>query len=166
MVTASTYKKEPFFGTATRLTYLCEILLSLAARYKWELQAWAVFPNHYHFVAVSPERVSTLAKFVGHLHTVTTKAINKEDDAAGRKVWFQYWESRITYQRSYLARLNYVHTNAVKHGLVRKAEQYQWCSASWFERNAKRSFCETVMRMRTEGVRIEDDFVVSPREIE
>jgi putative transposase len=166
IVTASTYQKQPFFYSQKRLTYLCEALLELAIRYGWKLEAWAVFPNHYHFIATSPKRVATLAKFVGHLHGVTAKEINNEDDAAKRKVWFQYWESRISYQRSYLARLNYVHSNAVKHGLVRKAEQYQWCSAGWFQRNAKRSFYETVMRMRTEGIRIEDDFVVSPKEIQ
>lgn len=166
IVTASTYQKQPFFNSQKRLTYLCGALVDLAIRYGWKLEAWAAFPNHYHFIATCPGRVSTLAKLVRHLHAVTAKEINEEDDAAGRKVWFQYWESRITYQRSYLARLNYVHSNAVKHGLVRKAEQYQWCSAGWFQRKAKRSFYETVMRMRTEGVRIEDDFVVSPKEIE
>ncbi len=166
MVTASTSQKQPFFNSQKRLTYLCETLLGLAVRYGWKLEAWAVFPNHYHFIAISPERVSSLARFVGHLHAATAKRINEEDDAAERKAGFQYWESRITYQRSYLARLNYVHSNAVKHGLVRRAEQYRWCSAGWFQRNAKRSFYETVMRMRTEGIRIKDDFIVSSTEIE
>ena len=35
--------------------------------------------------------------------------------------------------KSYLARLNYVHQNPVKHGLVRVANQYRWCSAAWLE---------------------------------
>ncbi len=166
MVTAATYEKRPFFNSQKRLTYLCETLLSLAVRYGWKLEAWAVFPNHYHFIAISPEGVSSLAKFVGHLHTVTAKEINEEDDAAKRKVWFQYWESRITYQRSYLARLNYVHSNAVKHGLVRRAEQYEWCSVGWFQRNARRSFYETVMRMSSDGINVRDDFIVSQADIE
>ena len=80
-------------------------------------------------------------------------------------VWFQYWDSRITYERSYLARLNYVHSNAVKHGLVRKAEEYEWC-AGWFQRKAERPFYETVMRMRSEGISIKDDFTVAPEDFE
>ncbi len=166
MVTAATYEKQPFFNSQKRLTYLCETLLDLAVRYGWKLEAWAVFPNHYHFIAISPERVSTLAKFVGHLHAVTAKEVNEGDDAVKRKVWFQYWESRITYHRSYLARLNYVHSNAVKHGLVRRAEQYEWCSAGWFQKNARGSFYETVMRMSSDGINVRDDFIVSQADIE
>lgn len=166
IVTAGTYRKHPFFGSAERLSYLCETLLQLAAVHGWKLEAWAVFPNHYHMVATSPERASRLRRFISHLHTVTAKGINGQDKAPGRKVWFQYWESRITYQRSYLARLNYVHLNAVKHGLVRQPERYEWCSAAWFQRRAKRPFYETVTRMRSEGVEIKDDFIVSPREVE
>jgi len=142
------------------------MLLQLASRYGWKLEAWAVFPNHYHFIAISPERVTTLRRFVSHLHATTAKEINSQDEAQGRKVWFQYWESHLTYQKSYLARLNYVHSNAVKHGLVRRAEQYEWSSAAWFQRMAERSFYETVMRMRSEQVNMADDFSVDATEME
>jgi len=53
MVTAGTYYKAPFFRGADRLKYLCGMLLEFAEKYAWQLQAWAVFPNHYHFVALS-----------------------------------------------------------------------------------------------------------------
>ena len=165
IVTAGTYQKQPFFRSRERLSYVCEALLKLSALYEWRLEAWAVFPNHYHFVASSPEKTSTLARFISHLHTTSAKEINRIDGAPARKVWFQYWDSRITYERSYLARLNYVHSNAVKHGLVRRAEEYDWCSAGWFQRKAERPFYETIMRMRSEGIRIEDDFVVAPEDV-
>ncbi|HEV2224220.1 MAG TPA: transposase, partial [Candidatus Acidoferrales bacterium] len=114
MVTAGTYQKQPFFSSAKRLTYLHDSLLHFAARYGWRLEAWTVFPNHYHFIAISPKKAATLPRFISHLHTFTAKEINRDDEAPGRKVWFQYWDSRITYQRSYLARLSYVHSNAVR----------------------------------------------------
>ena len=162
IVTAGTYQKQPFFRSAKRLTYLCESLLNLAASRGWKLEAWAIFPNHYHFVATSQENAEKLRQFVGHLHYITAKQINGEDDAAGRKVWFQYWESKLTYQKSYFARLNYVHTNAVRHGLVCKAEQYEWCSAGWFHRKAERSFYETVMRIPSDRIKVMDEYVVEP----
>ena len=37
-----------------RLEFLHDSLLGLAEEYGWNLQAWAVFSNHYHFVAMSP----------------------------------------------------------------------------------------------------------------
>ncbi|HKW90096.1 MAG TPA: hypothetical protein VJN21_15195 [Candidatus Acidoferrales bacterium] len=165
IVTAGTYRKQPFFRSGKRLTYLCESLLHLAASRGWKLEAWAVFPNHYHFVALSPSTAGTLRQFTGHLHYLTAKEINREDETPGRKVWFQYWESKLTYQKSFLARLNYVHFNAVHHGLVRLAEQYPWCSAGWFQRKAERSFYETVMQMRSDRIRVVDDYVVEPVDI-
>ncbi|MFZ0213038.1 MAG: transposase [Candidatus Acidiferrales bacterium] len=166
IVTAGTYQKQSFFGSRERLNFLCETLLGLAADYKLQLEAWAAFPNHYHFIATSPARTADLRRFIGHLHAVTAKEVNRLDRTPARRVWYQYWDSRITYQKSYLARLNYVHSNAVRHGLVRGPERYEWCSAGWFQRTAERSFYETVMRMRSEGIRIKDDFPVNSAEIE
>ena len=96
MVTAATYKKEPRFGSAKRLSYFCDQLLGLALAYCWKLEAWAVFPNHYHFIASSPLKAETLRGFLSHLHTKTAKEMNRLDGTPGRRVWFQYWESRLT----------------------------------------------------------------------
>jgi putative transposase len=64
----------------------------------------------------------------------------------------------MTYQRSYLARLNYVHQNAVKHGLVQVASQYPWCSASWFEKNSAQSIIKSIYRFKTDRIAVPDDF--------
>ena len=64
------------------------------------------------------------------------------------------------YQRWYLARLSYVHRNAVHHRLVREPPLYPWCSAGWFERRATASFYKTIMRFRTERLKVPDDFEV------
>ena len=64
----------------------------------------------------------------------------------------------MTFEKSYLARLNYVHQNPVKHGLVPVATQYRWCSASWFERTAAPAQVRTVYRFKTDKVRVLDDF--------
>jgi putative transposase len=64
----------------------------------------------------------------------------------------------LTYQRSYLARLNYVHQNAVKHGLVPVANQYPWCSAAWFEREASPAMVKAIYRFKVDQVKVYDDF--------
>ena len=159
IVTAGTYKHEPIFEGRERLTSLTNHILELAERYGWSLQAWAVFPNHYHLVA-STQVAESLRSFLRHLHSITAIEANKLDETLGRQVWFEFWETRITFPRSYLSRLNYVHQNAVRHGLVRVASQYPWCSAGWFERKAARSFYQTVCSFRTDKLDIPDDFEV------
>ena len=118
MVTAGTFHKLPHWNTPERLDFLLESLFADAAEFGWQLQAWAVLPNHYHFVAKSPEDASTLRRFLSKLHMTTAKQLNAWDAMPGRKVWYQYWDSCITFERAYLARLNYVHHNPAHHGVT------------------------------------------------
>ena len=159
MVTAGTYRKEHFFKGGQRLSLLHDHLLALALRYGWQLQAWTVFSNHYHFVALSPENPASLRQFIAHLHSDTARMCNEMDGVVGRQVWFQYWDTRLTFQKSYLARLNYVHQNPVRHGLVRVSTAYRWCSAGWFEQRATPAFYKTVLRFKIDRVNVVDDFV-------
>ncbi len=158
MVTAATYLKESHFQTPVRLQFLHDSLLCLAKEHDWRLQAWAILSNHYHFIAQSPNDPKTLSGFISHLHVSTAKFVNEMDDTPNRRIWWQYWDSHITYPYSYLARLNYVNQNAVKHGIVDVATNYPWCSASWFEKSTPSSFCKTVHAFKIDQVKVLDDF--------
>jgi putative transposase len=164
-ITARTYEAAHHFRGVRRLTVLHRGLLRLAHDLGWQLEAWAVFSNHYHFVAHSPARepdASSLRAMLSLLHEKTAKWVNRLDRAPGRKVWFNYRETRLTYQKSYLSRLNYTHQNAVKHGLVVAAHLYPWCSASWFERMASPAQVKAIYRFRTDRLKLDDEFEVAP----
>ncbi len=158
MVTAGTYDKYPVLNSASRLDLALSLLFDCALESGWQLQAWAVLINHYHFVALSPHDPQSLRLMLGKLHGAMARELNARDGTPERKVFYQFWDTHITFQRSYLARLNYVHQNAVHHGIVRKASEYRWCSAAWFERSAQSSFVKSVYRFRTDRIRVEDDF--------
>jgi len=160
MVTCGTYLKLHHFRGAKRLRFLCDALLQLAEEYQWDLQAWAVFSNHYHFVALASAQSKAMPDFMRKLHSETANAANRWDGEAGRQVWYQYWDTHLTYPRSYFARLSYVHRNAVHHKLVREPSLYPWCSAGWFERRATTSFYKTIMRFGIERLKVPDDFEV------
>ena len=160
-VTAGTYLKLHHFRGRERLAVLHRGLLSVARDFAWQFEAWAVFSNHYHFVAKSPRvepDASSLSQMLGILHTKTARWVNRLDRAPSRKVWHNFWETKLTYQKSYLVRLNYTHQNAVKHGLVPVANQYPWCSAAWFERTASMSMVRSIYRFKTERLDVGDDF--------
>ena len=161
MVTAGTYQKAHFFSGDERLKGLHDGLLRYAHRYGWQLEAWAVFPNHYHFIGRPPEEeenAETLSRFLKHFHGRSSAWINRLEDCPGRKAWHNYWESRLTFEESYFARLNYVHANAVRHGIVPVANQYPWCSAAWFEMTASAAMVKTIYGFKTDRVNVKDDF--------
>ncbi len=164
-VTAGTYSKHHHFRGRQRLEVLHRGLLSVARNFGWTLEAWAVFSNHYHFVGYAPvaeQGASSLQPMLWTLHKKTAIWINRLDRAAGRKVWHNYRETLLTYQKSYLARLNYVHQNAVKHGLVATARLYPWCSAGWFEETARPAQVKTIYSLPIDRLNVCDDYEVAP----
>src|SRR5213596_3549248 len=115
-VTAGCYQRQHHFRGATRLRVLHRGLLTVARDFGWQLEAWAMFSNHYHFIAHSPPNkpdAMNLSDMLSVLHVKSARWINKLDREPGRQVWFNFWETRLTYQKSYLTRLNYVHQNPV-----------------------------------------------------
>ena len=158
IVTAGTNGKEHFFRGSDRLDFLEEKLLTLAKEFRWDLEAWVVFSNHYHFVANSRAESASLDIFLKQLHAETALEINGREHQRGRQVWFNYWDTQLTYEKSYLARLNYVHQNAVRHGLVPVANQYRWCSAAWFERAASLAQVETIYSFKIDQIKVVDDY--------
>ena len=158
MVTAATYLKQPLFHDESTLRMLHDTLLTIADKHSWRLEAWAVFPNHYHFIAVAPADADTLTHFIRELHSRTAIALNRHDVMPRRKVWHNFWDTQLTHEASYLARLNYVHQNPVKHGLVANAADYPWCSAAWFETTATPAQVKTIYSFKTDHVSVQDDF--------
>ena len=158
-VTASTYHRERLFHTPELLDVVTGMLVESAEEFGWGLMAWAVMSNHYHFLANSPsESGESLSLWLKTLHGRSARKVNQIEGTPGRRVWMNYWDTRITYQNSFLARLRYVNQNPVKHGLVEQAEDYRWCSEAWFVENAPMSFVESVARFKIDRVHVVDDF--------
>jgi len=118
MVTCGTYRKRSILNDDKRLDLFLEQLFRISAEFKWYLQAWAILSNHYHIIAISPDDPKSLRAFLSKLHSETGRGLNQLESTPGRRVWYQYYDTRITYQRSYLARLKYVHNNPVHHGII------------------------------------------------
>lgn len=157
-VTAGTYRKELFFKGDQRLELLHSLLLDTCDEFGWRLQSWAVFANHYHFVADFSEENGRLPALIAKIHACSSRELNWLDGTAGRKVWHNYRDTRLTNERSYLARLSYVYRNPVKHRMAPTPEMYRWCSASWFRNTADPAFFKTVASFPTDLLNIDDDF--------
>jgi putative transposase len=157
-VTAGTLHKRHYFDTPIKRDLLERLLLSLAKESGWQLEAWAVFANHYHIVARGDPNSADLGAFLHRLHGVSSRDLNELDGVQGRQVWFNFRDTKLTHQYSYLARLNYVHQNPVKHKLVPVANQYRWCSAAWFERVASPAQVKTIYAFKIDRVSVYDDF--------
>jgi putative transposase len=90
------------------------------------------------------------------VHSINAKFVNRIDGIAGRKVWYNYWDSCIQNEVSYLARLRYVMMNPVKHGLVQNAEEYPFSSYKYFMESSEPGFQKRVFAsyedVKVEGI--------------
>ena len=156
-ITAGTRQKQHLFRDPAALDALRATLFHQARESGCALQAWALFSNHYHLV-ISCDSGENVRLMLNRFHIKSAIELNRREDAKGRKVWFQYRDTLITTEGSWLARLKYTHENAVHHGIATKATRYRWCSAAWFESHAPRAFATTVDRIKIDRVSIYDEY--------
>jgi putative transposase len=157
MVTAATLHEKHLFQGSERLKLLEKTLFRIMKDCGWKIRAWALFSNHYYWIGQSPEEDS-IRRLIQQIHSESTKLLNRLDETPSRKVWFQYWDKCLTYEKRYYARLNYVNNNAVHHGLVSVANQYPFCSAGWMERNFRPAFQKQVASFKYDLLNEPDGF--------
>ena len=158
MVTGAIVHKQHLLSEDRRKKFFLKTLFEKAALFGWVMEAWAILQNHYHFIAQAPEDATTLAKLLQQVHSITAIQINRWDNTPRRQVWQNYWDTCITYEKSYLARLRYVHENPVKHGLVDNAMDYPFCSYRWFIEQGDNDLKEQVVNQPIDKVNVFDDF--------
>ncbi len=158
MLTAGTLHKAHLFDSPAKLDLFRDTTFELAADYALSLHAWAFLVNHYHLIAGFEDATVPQRVFLRHLHRELAVRLNAVDATPGRKVIYQFWDTELTFENSWLARLNYVHHNPVHHGLVPVARDYAWCSAAWFETNASVAFVRSVGSFNTDRINVPDEF--------
>jgi putative transposase len=165
IITAATVRRKQLFDSAAKRDLLRNTTFERAKNYALILQAWAFFHNHYHLVISFEDAKTAHRNFIRHLHRGVALRLNRVDGTLARRVMYEFWDTHLTYEKSWLAPLNYVHQNAVKYGLVPVANQYPWCSAPWFESNARSGFVKSVYSFKTDRINVPDDFGVASSNI-
>ena len=156
-LTVGTMYKQQFISTAMKKDFVLRTLFEQGARCGWSFEAWAVLENHYHFVAQAPEDAKSLKRLLQAVHSITAREINRLDGTPGRTVWYQYWDTSLTNEGSYFARLKYVHENPQKHGVVQDAAEYPWSSMRWLLEQHDEGTAR-VLEAKTDQVTMYDDF--------
>src|SRR3990167_4244881 len=129
IVTGSTYLKRRHLIDQDSKEQLLLTILKGCQKYGWKLEDWVVLDNHYHLILESPENADSLPGLINSIHRFSSiwirenKAINLPE-----KIFHNYWDSCITYEGSYFARLNYVYFNPVRHGYVSHPRDYRFGS--------------------------------------
>jgi REP-associated tyrosine transposase len=82
-------------------------------------------PEHVHLLTNEPAK-ETLATFLQILKQLTSRQLKSPDQK-------QFWQSRyydfnVSSMEKYIEKVQYIHRNPVKRGLVTNPEDYRWSS--------------------------------------
>lgn len=90
--------------------------------------AYCLMPNHVHFIGV-PMKEDSLAKSFNIAHMKYSQFFNKKHNSKGH-LWQGRFYSCVLDERHLYAAIRYVERNPVEAGLVKKAWDWKWSSAS------------------------------------
>jgi putative transposase len=107
---------------------------------------WYLLPNHYHcLVTISDLRL--LTKQIGRLHGGTSFDWNAEDGQDGaRHCWHRASDRAMRGERHFWATVNYVHHNPVRHGYVKKWQDWPWSSSHAYVTEMGREKAEEIWK--------------------
>ena len=121
-------RQKVFFAHTTREKYL-DLLKEYSQRWSASILAYCLMTNHVHILA-RPNQPESLAKMMQGVTLGYTRYRNKRYKKTGR-LWESRYYSSIIDEEDYLwAVARYIEQNPVRAGIVKKAEDYPYSSAS------------------------------------
>ncbi|HEM49044.1 MAG TPA: hypothetical protein ENO27_02420, partial [Caldithrix sp.] len=130
------FKHNPCFKEKEIKYKMMDVLYTTAEKLHWQIDDWVILDNHYHLMLESPDtklndhNPKTIANFMNNFHRFSALWMRKNCGSLKnvKNIFFNYWDTCITYERSYFARLNYLYFNPVKHGYVQHPSEYPYGS--------------------------------------
>lgn len=122
-------KRVPLFESPADYGAFENVLIEGLARFRVALYAYCVMPNHWHFV-IAPLTDGALSRF---MHWVTMTHARRWQTARGMDGHGAVYQGRfkaipVSTDIHFLCICRYVERNALRAGLVARAEEWQWSS--------------------------------------
>ncbi len=135
-LTARTQQGYPFLHSQNAKRILLGSIEQSVQQCTIKLFAWVIMDNHYH-ILIGTDRGQRIQQLMQLIHGRSSRRLRKFNQTEGRlislpstgwKVWQNYWDICIRDEADFFTHLNYIHHNPVKHGLVRRMEDYPFSS--------------------------------------
>ncbi len=120
-------RQMTFFCDEDYLAYV-ELMSDWCSRFKVEVWAYCLMPNHVHLIAV-PTSEDGLRRAIGEAHRRYSRRINFREGWRGH-LWQGRFASYPMDEMYLLAGARYIELNPVRAGLVKSPGVYPWSSAA------------------------------------
>jgi putative transposase len=124
-VTFSCYKRQPFLQTAESKDAVERLLEQTRRQRGLYIAAYVLMPEHVHLLTSEPAQGS-LATFLQIFKQLSARELKSPTE---KQFWQRrYYDFNVSSHEKYLEKVQYIHRNPVKRGLVSQPDQWAWSS--------------------------------------
>jgi putative transposase len=134
-ITCSCYRRLPFLDSARARDCLVEILGAVRAKFRFAVVGYVVMPEHVHLLISEPGRATPsdvmreLKQGVAFALLPNGRGHGRSQAEPQRRFWqARFYDFNVWSIRKKNEKLNYMHMNPVRRGLVRNPNQWVWSS--------------------------------------
>ena len=144
-ITCSCYHRRQFLKSVRRRDFFLNILEEVRRKYQFIVAGYVVMPEHFHLLIGEPTQ-GTLSKVMQVLKQRVSRRIRwkRRQNNRNQQLLFKddeppsFWQPRsydfnIYSRKKYIEKLNYMHNNPVKRGLVNRPEEWAWSSYRFYK---------------------------------
>jgi len=136
-ITCSCYQRQPFLGTASRRDLFLKIFEQVRQKYEFQVVGYVVMPEHIHLLIGEPDNESIAVSMQVLKQRVSHQCLSMARRLAQDTVPPAFWYPRsydfnVFSQKKIAEKLDYIHWNPVKRGLVASPEQWRWSSYRFY----------------------------------
>lgn len=149
-ITCSCYRRLPLLRSARARNVFVKILDEVRADYQFALVGLVVMPEHFHLLIGEPslgtpstvlqvlkQRVSRqlLQNIRESLASSQSRLWHEPPNAGLRSFWQRrFYDFNVWSRKKKIEKLNYMHMNPVKRGLVTHPKDWRWSSYASYQR--------------------------------
>ena len=149
-LTFTCYRRIPFLSKDRSRQWLAEAVNAACDTHDFRLWAYVFMPEHVHLLVWPQKPDYDIAAFrravkspvarkaIAYMAEHSPKLLEQITKPRGNRVERLFWQQGGGYDRNIdnpatlRPMINYLHDNPVRRGLVERAWDWQWSSASWY----------------------------------
>ena len=133
-ITCSCYGRMPLLATPQSRDHFLEILSQVRDRYDFGLFGFVVMPEHIHLLISEPNTGNPSAAMKALKQRVSRALRGKRSAHFWQR---RFYDFNVWSVRKKNEKMNYMHFNPVKRGLVERPKDWPWSSYRFYWQNEK-----------------------------
>jgi putative transposase len=126
-VTFSCFHRCGYLKTPAARDLFEDALARASCRYQFDVFGYVVMPEHVHLLVSEPGKELLSVALQGLKLSVARRART-------RPFWLpRYYDFNVLTEEKRLEKLNYIHWNPMKRGLVERPEDWRWSSYHYYQ---------------------------------